>query len=71
MSNRNVYRPSEELVKYMSEILQLEIQHTGKRNAEIPRTSNRKSRRKNYYLNKYVFPSMANVVVFLECASRI
>lgn len=28
------------------------------------------SRRKNYYLNKYVFPSMANLIVFLEYASN-
>jgi len=70
MPNKNVYRPSRELLEYLSDILQREVRQIGKRNAADPRTSTRKSRLKNYYLNKYVFPSMANIVVFLEYSSR-
>jgi len=67
LPNGRSYRPSPELLKSLEDRLQTETKRPGKKAAS---ESNRMSRRKNHYLNKYVFPSMANVVAFLEYASK-
>jgi hypothetical protein len=67
ITNQNSYKPSKELCNFLDERLQIEIKHAKKKAAG---ESNLMSRRKNYYLNQYVFPSMANLIVFLEYASR-
>lgn len=69
-NNKNVYTPSRGLVEYLQDLSQLVLKQAGKRSAADSRASIRRSRIKNHHLNKYVFPSMANVVVFLEYASR-
>jgi hypothetical protein len=69
--NQRSYIPSSDFDRYLKDTLQLETKRRGKGDAAVDkRTSNRRSRRKNYYLNKYVFPSMANLIVFLEYASK-
>jgi hypothetical protein len=81
INNAKSYKPSGELVQYLKERLQFETRrmrkrnaasdfHRGEDNAQDKKEENRMSRRKNYFLNKYVFSSMANLVVFLEYASR-
>ena len=65
--NKKAYKPSDGLCRFLEQRLQIEIKHSGKKAAG---ESNLMSRRKNYYLNKYVFPSLANLIVFLEYACR-
>jgi hypothetical protein len=80
VANKDSYKPSRELVRYLDERLQLETRRAKKRKAAgdkqknggkvtDEREDNKMSRRKNYFLNKYVFRSMANLIVFFEYAS--
>lgn len=73
VKNERSYNPSAELIKYLESRLQYEIKMKKRKSAAEEGTSknysNRMSRLKNYYLNNYVFPSMANLIVFIERVS--
>lgn len=74
---KQCYKPSDTLVSYLEDKLQYEkkrkqIVMGGKRDLskEEEQEGRNLDRRKVYVLNKYIFPSMANLTVFLEYIAK-
>lgn len=76
-TEKQCYKPSDTLVSYLEERLQYEkkrkqIVMGGKRDLSEQEEQEGRNldRRKVYVLNKYIFPSMANLTVFLEYIAK-
>lgn len=74
--NPNSYTPNSSLIALMDEILQFEHKKIRRKlEGEKLSPSEEKmrsniSRKKNYVLNNFVFPSMANIIFFLEFVNK-
>ena len=68
----NCYKPSQKLVEFMNEMLRTkQMKEQGLTAAgDTHKALRQLERRKVHYLNNVIFPSMANVVYFLEMVSK-
>lgn len=70
------YIPNKSLVKFLEDMIHFqkkkrELKHAGEGfSVDEQKRVRELKRMKNYYLNKHIFPSMANLVVFFEYISN-